>query len=213
MNGEGAAPGWCGLETAVERYYRLHAPVYDLTRWTFLFGRSDILHQVAAEGSPERILEVGCGTGRNLAELGRLFPRARITGLDLSPAMLERAKKRTSPMGGRIELLRQPYDRPLHRSPNFDLVLFSYALTMFNPGFDAAIETAARDLAPGGRVAVVDFHDSTSAWFKRWVALNHVRVNGKLRPILQKQFAPLYDEVRPAYGGIWRYLLFQGRRN
>jgi S-adenosylmethionine-diacylgycerolhomoserine-N-methlytransferase len=34
-------------ETAIERYYRFHAPVYDLTRWTFLFGRSGILRKVA----------------------------------------------------------------------------------------------------------------------------------------------------------------------
>jgi len=200
-------------ETALERYYRFHAPVYDLTRWTFLFGRSGILRKVAAKGSPCRILEVGCGTGRNLAELGRLFPSARITGLDRSLDMLERAKKRINPMGGRIELVRQGYNGPIFPSSNFDLVLFSYSLTMFNPGFEVAIEAASRELAPDGRVAVVDFHDSTCPGFERWMGLNHVRVNGQLRPILREHFAPLHDELRQAYGGIWRYLLFLGRKS
>ena len=202
----------CSGETAVEKYYRLHAPMYDLTRWTFLFGRSDILRRVADLGSAERILEVGCGTGRNLAELGRLFPRARITGLDLSSAMLERASKRVAPFGSRVELVRRRYDAPQGLSPTYDLILFSYSLTMFNPGFETAIEAASRDLAPKGRVAVVDFHDSSWSWFERWVEFNHVRVNGQVRPLLLKRFAPLHDEVRSAYGGIWRYLMFLGRR-
>ncbi len=196
----------------MERYYRLHAPVYDLTRWTFLFGRSDILHRVAEQGSAERILEVGCGTGRNLAELGRLFPQARITGLDVSSSMLKLARKRVAPFGKRVELVRQRYDKPLHPSPTYNLVLFSYSLTMFNPGFETAIEAASRDLAPGGRVAVVDFHDSNWSWFERWVEFNNVRVNGQVRPLLQERFDPLHDEVRSAYGGIWRYLLFLGQR-
>ena len=202
----------CGSDSIVERYYRLHAPVYDVTRWTFLFGRGDILRRVAEQGSAERILEVGCGTGRNLKELGRLFPHARITGLDLSSSMLERAKKRVAPLGDRVELVRQRYDKPLHPSARYNLVLFSYSLTMFNPGLESAIDAASLDLAPCGRVAVVDFHDSNWPWFERWVEFNNVRVNGQVRPLLLERFAPLHDEVRSAYGGIWRYLLFLGQR-
>ena len=126
--------------------------------------------------------------------------------------MLERASKRVASFGARVELVRRRYDEPMDSSPTYDLVLFSYSLTMFNPGFETAIETAARDLAPGGRLAVVDFHDSKWSWFERWVEFNHVRVNGQVRPQLLKQFAPLHNEVRLAYGGIWRYLLFLGRQ-
>ena len=211
MGGQSLVQLSSGSESIVERYYRLHAPVYDATRWTFLFGRGDILRRVAEQCSAERILEVGCGTGRNLTELGRLFPRARITGLDLSASMLERAKKKVAPLGDRVELVRQRYDRPLHPTPTYNLVLFSYSLTMFNPGLEGAIDAASRDLAPGGRVAVVDFHDSNWPWFERWVEFNNVRVDGQVRPLLLERFAPLYDEVRSAYGGIWRYLLFLGK--
>ncbi len=125
MNGEALVHPGCSNETAVERYYRLHAPVYDLTRWTFLFGRSAMLRRVASEGLAERILEVGCGTGRNLAKLGRLFPRAHITGIDLSSSMLERARRRVAPFGERIKLVHRRYDQPLHPTPTYNLVLFS----------------------------------------------------------------------------------------
>lgn len=61
-------------------YYRWHARIYDLTRWAFLFGRSQLIHKAAYRVvQPARILEVGCGTGRNLVALAQRFPAARIT--------------------------------------------------------------------------------------------------------------------------------------
>lgn len=78
----------------LERYYQWQAPIYDLTRWAFLFGRAALLRRLAAGPAPEHLLEVGCGTGHNLARLARLFPTARLTGVDLSDAMLARAERR-----------------------------------------------------------------------------------------------------------------------
>jgi S-adenosylmethionine-diacylgycerolhomoserine-N-methlytransferase len=90
--------------------------------------------------------------------------------------------------------------------------LFSYALSMFNPGYDIAMAAARRDLVPGGRIAVVDFHDSRFGFFERWMGMNHVRMNGQLRPLLQSLFTPVTDCLCPAYAGLWRYLLFVGRK-
>ncbi|MGB4876086.1 MAG: class I SAM-dependent methyltransferase, partial [Candidatus Competibacter sp.] len=73
---------------ALTRYYRWHAPLYDATRWSFLFGRAALIRGIALHRRPRRILEVGCGTGANLLRLSRWFPDADITGLDLSADML-----------------------------------------------------------------------------------------------------------------------------
>ena len=78
----------------IEQYYRLHAWIYDLTRWTFLRGREELIRRAVAQCHPHRIFEVGCGTGKNLLHLGRLFPEAELWGLDLSPHMLARARKK-----------------------------------------------------------------------------------------------------------------------
>jgi S-adenosylmethionine-diacylgycerolhomoserine-N-methlytransferase len=199
-------------DPGIESYYRLHARVYDATRWSFLFGRQAIL---AAAGSvqpaPRRILEVGCGTGRNLAELAWRFPRAEITGLDLSAEMLAIARRKLAPHGDRIRWEQRAYDAPLGAVEGFDLVLFSYALSMFNPGFETALAAARRDLAPAGCLAVVDFHRTRRRWFGRWMGVNHVRMDGHLRPALGPGLQPLHDEVCPAYGGLWEYFLFVGR--
>ncbi len=203
----------------VEGYYRWQSKIYDATRWSFLFGRSRVLRAAAAVARPGRILEIGCGTGRNLAELARLFPTAHLTGLDVSADMLALARKKLAAEAARVELLRQPYHQPLTQAREgeaasvapFDLILCSYSLSMFNPGWEQAIDSACADLAPDGVLALVDFHDSRHTWFRRWMAMNHVRMEGHLLPRLRTRLAPLMERTHPAYGGLWEWALFAGR--
>lgn len=203
--------GQSRLGGSLENYYRFHARIYDATRWSFLFGRTAILDLAAASRpEPARILEIGCGTGRNLDLLARRFPGAEITGVDISAAMLERARIRTAACGSRVRLRRQAYLAPLDPGRGFDLVLCSYALSMFNPGFAEAIGAARADLSGTGVFAFVDFYATRWRWFARWMAANHVRMDGHLRPRLLERFGAVADEVRPAYGGIWTYHLFVG---
>jgi len=197
---------------SVEGYYRLHSRIYDVTRWTFLFGRTAILDKIVAVGTPARILEVGCGTGKNLAALARRFPHAAITGVDLSATMLEVARRKTSPFGRRVRLVRRPYASNFASGASFDLILFSYALSMFNPGFEQAIVAARHHLASGGLLAVVDFHDTPWPFFASWMSVNHVRMDGQLRPCLTDGLRPRVDSLRLAYGGVWRYLVSIGQK-
>jgi S-adenosylmethionine-diacylgycerolhomoserine-N-methlytransferase len=212
MNPDTARKAAAGGGSPLEGYYRLHARIYDATRWSFLFGRTAILREAAAVTRPARILEVGCGTGKNLVNLRRLFPQAEVTGVDLSETMLAVARRKTAPLGPRVRLLHGAYGPTFQNDRAWDLVLFSYALTMFNPGFGEAIATAHRDLAPGGHIAVVDFHDTRLPLFERWMGVNHVRMNGQLQPLLTAQFESRTDRLQTAYLGIWRYLLFVGRK-
>lgn len=198
------------LDQALERYYRFHAHIYDATRWSFLFGRVKLVEQVAALHTPTHILEIGCGTGRNLARLARRFPHARLTGLDLSADMLTRARHRLKPLSDRIALLHQAYVRPLNQEPRFDLIVFSYCLSMINPGWESVIVSARQDLQPEGLIAVVDFHDSAWPAFRRWMGINHVQMKGQLLPELHARFRPLESTVNRAYGGVWRYFHFIG---
>ncbi|MDD2900984.1 MAG: class I SAM-dependent methyltransferase [Syntrophales bacterium] len=194
----------------IARYYRWHAWIYDLTRWTFLRGREELIRLAAAQCQPRRLLEVGCGTGKNLLHLGRLFPEAELWGLDLSPHMLARAHKKLAGSRRRVNLIEAAYDRPVAPG-HFDLVVFSYALSMFNPGWEAALLTAGQDLAPEGYIAVGDFHDSASKRFKQWMGLNHVRLDSHLLPRLEDLFLSGEWSVRPVYGGLWSFFLFLGR--
>jgi S-adenosylmethionine-diacylgycerolhomoserine-N-methlytransferase len=125
--------------------------------------------------------------------------------------MLALAERKTAAYGPRVRLVCRAYDAPLDPASH-DLVVCSYSLSMFNPGYDTAVTAVHRDLAPGGVIALVDFHDTRHPWFARWMRLNHVRLAGQLRPLLHAHFKPSTDEFRRAYGGLWRYLVFVGRR-
>ena len=207
---EGGVP--TGERLAVEAYYRWQSRIYDATRWSFLFGRSALLDTVQASGArPRRVLEIGCGTGRNLAELARRFPEAELTGVDASADMLERAAKKLAAVGDRVRLVRQRYAEPL-QAGGFDLVLCSYALSMFNPGWEVAMDAARRDLRAGGWFALVDFHRTRFPAFARWMAMNHVRMEGHLLDRARGWFQPESSRVRRAYGGGWEWVEFVGRR-
>lgn len=199
---------------AMAQYYRMQSKIYDATRWSFLFGRKEVLRQLPF--GPEEafhLLEVGCGTGFNLKRLARRFPKARLTGLDVSPDMVRLSRKQTRDYGERVQVLEEPYT-PGADSPtgNPDAVLFSYSLTMINPQWKDLIRQAHADLRAGGIVAVADFHDSPMPGFKAHMSNHHVRMDGHLLPVLEQQFEPLYSRVGKAYGGIWEYLVFVGRK-
>jgi S-adenosylmethionine-diacylgycerolhomoserine-N-methlytransferase len=171
-----------------------------------------IIERIKTQATPMRMLEVGCGTGKNLVALRRAFPQASLTGLDLSRDMLSLARRNLGVDAARVHLVQRTYDYPLQPNQPFDLVLFSYALSMFNPGWEQAIECAHADLQPGGLIAVVDFHDTPLLLFRYWMQQNHVRMTGHLLPKLATTFRRRSVETHPAYGGCWTYLLFLGER-
>ena len=74
----------------------------------------------AVPADAQRILDLGCGTGLELDAIFRRFPQMRVTGVDLSPAMLERLREKH---GGRA----------------LELICGSYFTVDFPGPFDAAV--------------------------------------------------------------------------
>jgi S-adenosylmethionine-diacylgycerolhomoserine-N-methlytransferase len=192
-------------------YYRWHAGIYDLTRWAFLFGRQSLVHSVSQHMMmPQRILEIGCGTGSNLVALAARFPKAQVIGLDLSRDMLDRARAKVRPYGSRVGLIHRAYDAPVALGPKFDLIVCSYSLSMINPGYDEVLRISRHDLSSRGLIAVADFHSSPFAWFRRWMGVNHVRMEGQVLATLEQHYQPLTCQIRSGYGGLWSYLNYIG---
>lgn len=198
---------------AMQQYYKFQSKIYDLTRWAFLFGRRSILQYIPFNRMDVfSILEVGCGTGHNLKIMANKFPNAHITGMDVSRDMYEIALTKMQPFGNRIKLQNRPYhfnDRT--REGQVDIILFSYTLTMINPQWQDLLQRAYLDLKPGGRLLVVDFHDSKYPFFKTHMSHHHVRMDGHLLPVL-REFNPVHQKVQSAYFGLWEYVEFVGGR-
>ncbi len=110
------------------------------------------------------VLEVGCGTARNLICAARKYPGARFYGLDISEAMLRsaRASVERRGLGERIVLRKgdatafDPVE--LFGVPSFDRIYISYSLSMIPPWRDV-VRRAAACVTPGGKLVMIDFGD------------------------------------------------------
>lgn len=195
----------------VANYYRLHSSIYDATRWSFLFGREELLSHIPDLPPNPRIMEVGCGTGKNLELLQYLFPDGDIYGVDLSRDMLSKARQKTKNTG-RVKLLNKVYGSDKIGTESFDLILLSYTLTMMGEQTEPILQQLSEDLSAKGYVAVVDFHNTPFSWFKKWMYRNHVVMDGHLLQLLNKYFSSIESSVNPAYFGLWKYFMFIGHQ-
>jgi S-adenosylmethionine-diacylgycerolhomoserine-N-methlytransferase len=195
----------------LRRYYKTQSVIYDATRWAFLFGRTRLIRELAKiQPRPRHIVEIGCGTGHNLARLAEVFPEARITGVDLSENMLAIAAKKTARFGDRVALQQHVQDGEM-LVPH-DVAVFSYSLSMMNPGWDSVLRGVLDGLEPGGLLAVVDFHDSAVGFFKLHMSHHHVRMDGHLRPVLAAMCRTEFQTLKVAYAGLWQYFVFVGQK-
>lgn len=163
----------------MDHVYRRQKHIYDFTRKYYLFGRDRMIAGMAARPGA-RVLEAGCGTGRNLARIGRVWPQVQLYGLDISEEMLGWAGAR---LGYRAVLAAGDatgFDPTgLFGTNSFDHVVLSYALSMI-PDWQRALAHATSLLAPGGRLHVVDFGDFAglprplASVLRRWLAMFHV---------------------------------------
>jgi len=159
--------------TRMDRMYRHTRHVYDASRKFYLLGRDAMLRRMDL---PDRaqVLEVGCGTGRNLIHLGKMRPDLRLFGLDASALMLDTAQKRIRRRGMAQQVtLRQGLAEKLDAARmfgierGFDAIFFSYSLSMI-PTWPEALHAAAQSLKPGRCIHIVDFWDQAD--LPRWLA-------------------------------------------
>jgi S-adenosylmethionine-diacylgycerolhomoserine-N-methlytransferase len=181
----------------MDRNYRFQRHVYDFTRKYYLLGRDPM---IAGLGVPDggSVLELGCGTGRNLILAGRRYPKAQLFGLDISAAMLETAAANLAKEGlaARTKLARgdaMSFDAAdLFGIEKFDRVFISYALSMI-PGWEGAVTAALRALSPEGSLHIVDFGQQRRlpVWFRAalhaWLAKYHVSPRATLDAELYRQ--------------------------
>lgn len=171
--------------------YRHQRRIYDLTRKFFLLGRDHLIGALDAKAD-DRILEIACGTGRNLHKIASRYPGTRLYGFDLSDEMLKSARRA---LKGRAVLTRadaRTFDgRNAFGTETFDRIIISYGLSMM-PGWQTALATAAGHLAPGGSLHVVDFGGQSAwpSWFGRalraWLSKFHVSPRSGIAGVLSE---------------------------
>ena len=124
-------------------------------------------------GTPARVLILGEGDGRFLAELLRLHPQAEVTCVDASAAMLQLARSRTDP-AARVELIHADILTWTHPAA-YDLIVTHFVLDCFRPEeLAAVVGKLAAGAVPGTRWLVSDFRVPTAGPTK-WLARGVLR--------------------------------------
>jgi S-adenosylmethionine-diacylgycerolhomoserine-N-methlytransferase len=164
--------------------YRYQRYIYDLTRRYYLIGRD----QLIAELDPPpggSVLEIGCGTARNLIVAARTYPDVHFFGIDISSEMLGTARRLVDREGLAADIRLARADATtfdpalLFGVPGFSRIFVSYSLSMM-PGWQAVLDRALGWVVPGGELHVVDFggQEGLPGWFRlglrQWLRLFHV---------------------------------------
>lgn len=175
--------------------YRYQRHIYDASRKYYLLGRDQLIRNLNPAAGCS-VLEIGCGTGRNLIAAAHRWPHARLYGFDISKAMLDTAEASLDRRGltDRIALAKADAtdfgSHHLWGQQSFDRIFLSYTLSMV-PGWELVLDEAARSLAPTGSIHIVDFgqqeglptiwRDVLFAWLRRF----DVSPRGDLEPVLK----------------------------
>lgn len=179
----------------MDRMYRGQRYFYDLTRKYYLLGRDRLNREIYVQAG-ENILEVGCGTGRNLVILAKKHPAANFFGLDASGEMLKTAQAkidRENLKNIRLKIaLADDFDyrNTFYLEKPFDRIFFSYSISMI-PSWKNSIKNVLANLKCGGSFYIVDFYDQKElpAWFrqilKSWLKQFHVEFRSDLLPHLE----------------------------
>src|SRR5271170_4398293 len=179
----------------MDRMYRRQRHIYDLSRKFYLLGRDEAIASLRA-GPGDKVLEIGCGTGRNLVKLARAYPQARLFGFDVSREMLASAAASLASVGlsERVALARADATafepEALFGHAHFERVMISYALSMIPP-WRGALAQALDVLSPGGSLHLVDFGDCAGlpgpfrTGLRRWLAAFDVTPRDGLGAALQ----------------------------
>jgi S-adenosylmethionine-diacylgycerolhomoserine-N-methlytransferase len=192
----------------MDRMYRRQRHVYDLSRKYYLLGRDAMIRELAAQRG-DAILEIGCGTARNLIRIALAYPDARCYGLDVSAEMLDSARRAVVRAGlaGRIALAQgdaTAFDAmALYGRQNFERIVISYALSMIPP-WREALAQAIKTLALGGSLHIVDFGDQTGLPYPFRIALNRWLAAFGVTPRIELKSA--LAECADARGLRWRAL-------
>ena len=183
----------------MDAMYRYQRHIYDLTRKFYLIGRDRLLASLPIKPGAS-VLEMGCGTGRNLVKLGHSAPDARLHGVDVAGVMIDTAARALdrAGLGNRVRLAQaggQGFDpEATFGLARFDVIYFSYVLSMI-PDWRPVVERALAQLAPGGMLAVVDFGDQQQApkWRRRlllgWLRLFDVHPRAEIERDLRAMAA------------------------
>jgi len=157
---------------AASKYEAENAGIYELCKKDY----PDILAELEAEPFTD-LLDAGCGPAPMISLLSEKYPEKHYTGLDLTPAMIEQAKKKNLPNATFVvgDCENSPFE-----ADSFDVVICSMSFHHY-PHPQAFFDSVKRCLRPGGRLILRDMTSDNPIikWFVDSVELPLANLLGK----------------------------------
>ena len=165
------------MPSNVDRYERI-APLYDLLELPFEYSRYRKIRPLLFQGLKGRVLDAGVGTGRNIPFYP---PEAQFVGIDISPAMLVRAKRRSLS----LELHQMDVTHLAFVDQSFDAAVATFLFTVLPDDLQVpALREIGRVVKSGGTIRLLEY----------------VRPRGTLRRAITRLWEPW---VACAYGAAF----------
>ncbi len=144
-------------------------------------GRRYVLKSLLNDKNPKRILDIGCGTGETLTFLQKLFPEAKLYGIDTSEKAVAYAKKR-----GHRNIVNANAESIPGKKETFDTVLLLDVLEHIRKDSRVLLEVK-RVLVPGGTAIITSpalpflwsDHDKNQGHFRRYTKRDFIQLSKK----------------------------------
>jgi len=138
-----------------QKTYNHIARLYDILDLPFEHGRYKPLRQVLFKGVKGDLLDAGVGTGRNFSH----YPDdTKVTGIDLSPAMLARARWRKDKLGTAVELFEMNVLDLKFAAASFDSIVSTFLFCVLDNALQLpALKELNRVCRPGGEIHILEY--------------------------------------------------------
>jgi ubiquinone/menaquinone biosynthesis C-methylase UbiE len=131
---------------------------YDNAALRFFPASAEHMTALLALRGDEHVLDVACGTGNAALAISRHLPKGRVTAVDFSSGMLDRARRKAEALGVRnVEFLEQDM-QALGFRDRFDVAVCAFGI-FFVEDMDAQLAHIASAVKPGGRIMISNFQE------------------------------------------------------
>jgi len=173
--------------------------IYDVAAGSLFDGfYTQVAKEIAAVFTEGKVLDAGCGPGYLTVRLAQMAPRLDVVGLDISQAMINRARRRVSELGleGRVSFQFGDVQSMPFPDGQFDFVVSTLSLHHWADPVKGLGEIY-RVLKLGSQARIIDLPD--------WVRLNiHGQGNGR-RLVQLATASPFNGGVVSVYRWPWRF--------